>query len=144
MRERAITQLDDASAELAELLRTADRLLDEWSRFGDAVRAQVDREAATVGTAVAGAVDAAVARAVASQLATVGTEIQRLEQRVRAAARAVAVQESQQRWWLYGIAGGVAVAIALLVALVVLNLRPPTEESMRLDPAVVITPESGR
>src|SRR5438067_11298043 len=119
MRDRAAAQLDDVSAELAEVLRSADRLLDEWSRFGTAVRAQVEREAATVGVAVAGAVEIAVQRALATQLGMVTTEIHKLEQRARAASRVLAEQKAAERWWLIGIAGGVAVAIVLLVVLVV-------------------------
>jgi hypothetical protein len=141
MRDRAVAQLDDVSAELAEVLRTADRLLDEWSRFGAAVRAQVDREAATVGGAVAGAVEIAVQRSLAAQLATVGAEIHRLEQRARAASRALAEQRAAERWWLMGIAGGVAIAIALLVVLVVQVSRGPAAEPVRFDPPVEVTPE---
>src|SRR2546423_1655930 len=106
MREPA-RQLDDVSAELAEVLRSADRLLDEWSRFGTAVRAQVDREAATVGEAVAGAVEVAVERALAARLAGVSAEVHKLEQRAKAASRALGDQRAQDRWWLAAIAGGI-------------------------------------
>ena len=136
MRDRALAQLDDVSAELAEVLRSADRLLDEWQRFGVAVRAQVDREASTVGNAVADAVDLAVQRALSAQLATVSAEIHKLESRARSASRALADQRVREQWWLYGIAGGIAVALALLVALVVLVARGPAAESPRLEPPV--------
>jgi ElaB/YqjD/DUF883 family membrane-anchored ribosome-binding protein len=129
-----MAQLDDVSAELAEVLRSADRLLDEWNRFGGAVRAQVDREAATVGNAVAGAVDAAVQRGLAAQLATVGAEIHKLEQRARSASRALADQRAHDRYWLMGIAGGVAVIIGLLVALLVVVARGPAADPPRFDP----------
>ena len=45
MREahRTAQVLDDVSDHLGEVLRRADALLAEWSRFGDAVRMEVER-----------------------------------------------------------------------------------------------------
>lgn len=138
--ERAVAPLDDVSAELADVLRHADRLLEEWSRFGVAVRAQVDREAATVGTAVAGAVDVAVQRGLAAQLATVSAEIHKLEQRAKAASRALAEQRAGDRRWLYGIAAGVGAMLVLMVALVVLVTRAPEPVVIPPAPVPVSTP----
>jgi len=42
----AARSLDDVSDHLGEVLRRADELLAEWSRFGAEVRTQVDREVA--------------------------------------------------------------------------------------------------
>jgi hypothetical protein len=115
--------LDDVSAQLAEMLRHADALLDDWMRFGAEVRARVERETAGIGAVVAQAVDGASERALAMRLATVSTELERLEQRIRAASRIAAEQRTTDRRILAGIAAGVGVVIALLVVLV---LRGPT------------------
>jgi len=80
-------ELDDVSAQLAEVLRHADALLADWARFGAEVRTRVEREAATIGTAVAAGVDAASERALAQRLAAVSAELERCEGRLRAAAR---------------------------------------------------------
>jgi hypothetical protein len=114
--------LDDVSAQLAEMLRHADALLDDWMRFGAEVRARVEREAAGVGAIVAKAVDGASEQALAMRLAAVSTELERLEQRVRAASRIAAEQRATDRRILAGIAIGVGIVIALLVVLV---MRPP-------------------
>jgi len=114
--------LDDVSAQLAEILRHADALLDDWMRFGVDVRARVEREASGVGAIVAKAVDDASERALALRLAAVSTELDRLEQRVRAANRIAAEQRTGDRRILAGIAVGIAVVIALLVTLL---LRAP-------------------
>ena len=114
--------LDDVSAQLAEMLRHADALLDDWMRFGADVRARVERETAGIGAVVAQAVDGASERALAMRLAAVSTELERLEQRIRAASRIAAEQRTTDRRILAGIAAGVGVVIALLVVLV---LRAP-------------------
>lgn len=137
--------LDDASAELAEVLATADRALDEWARFGATVRAQVEREAATLGDAVATAVDVAVQRGLAAQLATVSAEVHKLEQRAKAASRALADHRDADRRWLYAIAAGVGAAIALLVALlVVAATRSPTTIVVPPDPQPIALPDGAR
>lgn len=119
--------LDTAAEHMAELLRHADELLLEWSKFGAGVRAQVDREAQLVGSAVVDAVDLAVRRAAAegtaraigdqlgAQLAAVSAEVAKLESRARAASRAIAEQRRGDRGLLYGLIGAVLVANALLV-----------------------------
>jgi hypothetical protein len=124
--------LDDVSAQLAEMLRHADALLDDWMRFGAEVRARVEREAAGVGAIVAQAVDGASERALAMRLAALSTELERLEQRIRAASRIVAEQRTTDRRILAGIAAGVGVVIALLVVLV---MRGPAT------PPPIATPE---
>nr|HEX4317029.1 hypothetical protein [Kofleriaceae bacterium] len=140
----AAGQLDDVSAELAEVLATADRALDDWARFGAAVRAQVEREAATVGDAVASAVDVAVQRGLAAQLATVAGEIHKLEQRAKAASRALADHQVADRRWLVAVAAGVGVAIALLVALLVVVTRSPTTIVIPPDPQPIALPDGAR
>ncbi|MEP6862357.1 MAG: hypothetical protein ABJE66_17155 [Deltaproteobacteria bacterium] len=117
--------LDDVSAQLAEMLRHADALLDDWMRFGAEVRARVEREAAGVGAVVAQAVDGASERALAMRLAAVSTELERLEQRIRAASRIAAEQRATDRRILAGIAAGVGIVIALLVVLVLRGPTPP-------------------
>lgn len=113
--------LDDVSAQLAEMLRHADALLDDWMRFGVEVRARVEREAAGVGAVVAKAVDGASERALALRLAAVSTELERLEQRVRA----VSAQRAGDRRILAGLAIGLAVVIALLLAILMRAPAPP-------------------
>ena len=118
MREPAAKRMDDISESLAEVLRQADAMLEEWSRFGASVRAQVEREATQIGRAVADGTGVAVERAVATQLASLSKELQLLEQRVRSTSRAVAEQRTNDRRLLGGIAAGLAIAIILLVVLV--------------------------
>ena len=86
-RARAEAALDDVSDHLGVVLQRADELLVQWSTFGAAVRGQVEREAAAIGDAVAGAVDTAVARASASGIDRaitdqVGARLTALEGRV--------------------------------------------------------------
>ena len=118
-------ELDDVSAQLAEVLRHADALLDDWRRFGAEVRERVDHEAATIGTAVAAGVDAASERALAQRLASVSSELERLEGRLRASARSSAQQRTTDRQLLAGIAIGLGIVIALLVVLVLRHPEPP-------------------
>jgi hypothetical protein len=117
--------LDDVSAQLAEMLRHADALLDDWMRFGAEVRARVERETAGIGAVVAQAVDGASERALAMRLAAVSTELERLEQRIRAASRIAAEQRVTDRRILGGIAAGVGIVIALLAVLVLRGPAPP-------------------
>ncbi|HTR55022.1 MAG TPA: hypothetical protein VMJ10_30260 [Kofleriaceae bacterium] len=143
----AAKRLDDLSANLAEVLRHADALLDEWARFGASVRAQVEREAGQVASAVGDATGVAIERAASAQLANLRAEVAQLEQRVRAAARIVADQRAHDRRLLGGIAAGVAIAIALLVVLVVrgpntaagVSIAP---EPIRVEPASVPPPDA--
>jgi hypothetical protein len=118
-------ELDDVSAQLAEVLRHADALLDDWKRFGADVRARVDHEAQTIGTAVAAGVDAASERALAQRLAAVSSELERLEGRLRNASRVSTQQRATDQRLLAGIAIGLGIAIALLVVLVLRNPAPP-------------------
>jgi hypothetical protein len=134
-RARAEADLDDVSDHLGVVLHHADELLAQWSAFGAAVRGQVQREAAAIGEAVAGAVDTAVARATASgidraitdqvgsHLTALTAEIARLEARTRAAARAVAGERTGDRRLLWIVIGGIVLANALLVAIL---LQRPT------------------
>ncbi|MDX2090672.1 MAG: hypothetical protein SFX73_22625 [Kofleriaceae bacterium] len=160
--QRPELALDDVSANLAEVLRRADGLLAEWSAFGAEVKAQVEREASTVGTAVSQAVDGAVARAVgasidravpeqlAARMAALTAEITKLEHRARTAAKAISDERTHDRRLLGGLVLGVLVANALLVMLL---LRPPpaavapVPEATRVevappDPAPAIAPPS--
>lgn len=133
-RARAEAALDDVSDHLGVVLQRADELLAEWSAFGAGVRGQVEREAAAIGDAVAGAVEVAVARATAgsvertladqvgARLAALTAEIAKLEARTRAAARAVTVERGGDRRLLWAVIGGIVLANTLLVAL---WLRPP-------------------
>lgn len=144
-------RLDATSERFGELLRRADQLLVEWARFGSEVRAQVEREARTVGTAVAGAVDSAMsevasrgvdrvlAERLGSQLATLGEEVTRLESRLRGVARATAERERSWRWQWWVLAGGVAVANLLIV--VGLVIQPRDDRSVVL-PANAPSPAS--
>jgi len=131
--------LDDVSAQLAEMLRHADALLDDWMRFGADVRARVERETAGIGAVVAQAVDGASERALALRLAAVSTELERLEARIRAASRIAAEQRTTDRRILIGIAAGVGIVIALLAVLV---LRAPAAPEIvpPPQPAQVFTP----
>lgn len=148
---RAEAALDDVSEHLGVVLRRADDLLAEWSSFGAAVREQVQREASTIGDAVAHAVDGAVARAtvggidrtmtehLGARLTALTEEISRLEGRARAASRSLADQRVGDRRVLWIVGAGVLVANALLVVL--LLRRPPVAAApvpaapARIDPA---------
>jgi len=144
MREAA-RALDDVSDHLGEVLRHADELLAEWSRFGAQVRAQVEREAAAVGgvvdEAVGRAASAGIDRAIADRLRTLTGEIERIEQRARAASRAVVEHREADRRVLWIVVAGVVLANALLVIL--LLRKPavaPAPEPIRLEaPAVAPT-----
>ncbi|HEU0031862.1 MAG TPA: hypothetical protein VFQ53_14610 [Kofleriaceae bacterium] len=132
---RPVEALDGVSDHLAQVLRRADELLVEWSRFGAEVRTQVDAEARQLANAVALAVDGAVSRAtmstvdraiadqIGSKLAALAAELSKLETRAKAAGRAIADERRTDRRLLWAIAGGVLVANVLL-ALVL--LRGPT------------------
>lgn len=125
MREAA-RALDDVSDHLGEVLRRADELLAEWSRFGAQVRTQVDGEVAAIGEVIDGAVARAAStgldRAIADRLRALTAEIDRLEQRARAASRAVAEHRDADRRVLWIVVAGIIVANVLLV---VLLLRKP-------------------
>lgn len=123
-------RLDDVSANLAEVLRHADALLEEWSQFGASVRAQVEREAAQVGRAVADGAGGAVEKS----LATLRSELSQLEKRVRAAQLLVVQQRATDRRLLAGIAIGVAIVIAMLAFVIV---RGPTVAEVAPVPAAV-------
>lgn len=122
----AARALDDVSDHLGEVLRRADDLLAEWSRFGAQVRTQVDREVATIGEVVDGAVarvaGSGIDRALVDRLRGLHAELERLEQRTRAASRAVVEQRATDRRILWIVVAGVVLANALLVALL---LRKP-------------------
>jgi hypothetical protein len=145
-RARAEAALDDVSDHLGVVLQRADELLVQWSAFGASVRGQVEREAAAIGDAVAGAVDTAVARATASgidraiadqvgaRLTALTAEIARLEARTRAAARAVVDERMGDRRLLWIVIGGIVLANALLVAIL---LRRPAAAPMRAEPTKV-------
>ncbi|HEX4421528.1 MAG TPA: hypothetical protein VH165_26615 [Kofleriaceae bacterium] len=139
MREAA-RALDDVSDHLGEVLRHADELLAEWSRFGAQVRTQVDHEVSAIGEVVDGAVlraaNAGVDRAIVDRLRGLTTEIDRIEQRARAAARAVAEHREADRRMLWAVIAGIVLANALLVA--VLLRRPeaaPAAEPIRMEAA---------
>ncbi len=125
MRDPAAKRLDDISADLADVLRHADALLDEWARFGATVRTRrSNAKPRAVAAAVADATGVAIERAASTHSSpTSSAEVAQLEQRVRAASRFVADQRATDRRLLGGIAGGVAVAIALLVVLVACSWR---------------------
>lgn len=145
-RVRAEAALDDVSDHLGVVLQRADELLAQWSAFGTAVRGQVEREAAAIGDAVAGAVDTAVARATASgidraitdqvgaRLTALTAEIARLEGRTRAAARAVVDERMGDRRLLWIVIGGIVLANALLVAIL---LRRPAAVGAPAEPTKV-------
>ena len=146
MRDPAAKRLDDITADLADVLRHADTLLDDWAKFGANVRAQVEREAAQVATAVSDATGVAIERAASAQLATLRVEVTQLEARVRTAARIAAEQRTQDRGLLAGIAAGVAIAIALLVVLVVRSpaaaTTAPPPAPIRVEPAGAPMPDA--
>lgn len=154
-RARAEAALDDVSDHLGIVLQRADELLAQWSAFGASVRGQVEREAAAVGEAVAGAVDTAVARATASgidraitdqvgsRLTALAAEIARLEARTRAAARGIADQRTGDRRLLWVVIGGIVLANALLVAIL---LRRPASVPAYAEPTkveLVVPPTAG-
>ena len=134
----AARALDDVSDHLGEVLRRADDLLAEWSKFGVAVRAQVEREAAAVGGVVEGAIGRAATagldRALGDRLHALTVELERLEQRTRAASRAVVEQREGDRRLLWAVVAGIALANVLLVVLI---LRRPeaalVAEPIRMD-----------
>lgn len=134
----AARALDDVSDHLGEVLRRADDLLVEWSRFGAQVRTQVDREVAEIGDVVDGAVaraaSAGLDRAIADRLRALTAELERLEQRTRAASRAASERREADRRVLWVVVAGIVLANALLVA--VLLRRPdvaPVAEPMRME-----------
>lgn len=144
MREAA-RALDDVSDHLGEVLRHADDLLAEWSRFGAQVRTQVEREAIAIGdtvdAAVARAATAGIDRAIAERLRALTGEIERLEQRTKAAARAVAEQRAVDRRVLWAVVAGVVLANALLVVLLVRKPEPVVvSEPVRIETSTVPAP----
>jgi hypothetical protein len=137
MREAA-RALDDVSDHLGEVLRRADELLAEWSRFGAQVRTQVDGEVAAIGEVVDGAVARAAStgldRAIADRLRALTAEIDRLEQRTRAASRAVVEHREADRRVLWVVVAGIVVANVLLVALLLRKPEPaPVAEPIRME-----------
>ena len=137
MREAA-RALDDVSDHLGEVLRRADELLAEWSRFGAQVRAQVDGEVAAIGEVIDGAVTRAantgLDRAIASRLRALTAEIDRLEQRTRAASRAVVEQRDTDRRVLWIVVAGIVVANVLLIALLLRKPEAaPVAEPIRME-----------
>ncbi len=143
----AARALDDVSDHLGEVLRHADQLLDEWSRFGVQVRAQVEREAGAIGNvvdeAVTRAASAGVDKAIAERLSALTAEIGRIEARAKAAARAVGEQRETDRRVLWIVAGGVVLANVLLVALWLRKPDappPPAPEPVKVEPAPVAAP----
>jgi len=161
MREaRKVEMLDDVSDHLAEVLRRADALLAEWSKFGAGVRVQVEREAAAIGETVAASVEGAVTaatltvvdRALAEQinvrLRTLAAELDRLEQRTRTAANGVKRDRSIDRKILWIVVAGVVAANVLLVLMFVRGpdtLIAPPPEPLRIETPVQapITPDAG-
>src|ERR1700704_3571414 len=129
MMRDAARALDDVSDHLGEVLRRADELLAEWSRFGAQVRSQVEREAAAVGEVVEGAISragtAGIDRAIGDRLRALTAEIERLEQRARAASRAAAEQRDADRRILWGVVAGIVLANALLLVLILRRPEAP-------------------
>ena len=147
--ETRTAALDATSDHLGEVLRRADQLLAEWARFGETVRAQVEREAGAIGDAVASAVDGAATRGVAAsvdrtlaaqlgpRLAALADEVGRLEGKTRAISRSLADQRTRSLTALWVIVAGVIAANALLVVLVVRGPREvPVIEPAPVMPAV--------
>ena len=137
MREPA-RALDEVSDHLGEVLRRADELLVEWSRFGGQVRAQVEREATAIGQVVDGAVEraagAGIDRAIGDRLRALTAELERLEQRARTASRAVVDQRAADRRVLWVVVAGVVLANALLVALLLRRpVAEPVAEPVRIE-----------
>lgn len=144
MREAA-RALDDVSDHLGEVLRRADELLAEWSRFGAQVRAQVEREAAAIGEVVDGAVGRAAAggldRAIGDRLRALTGELERLEQRTRAASRVAVEQRATDRRLIWAVVAGIALANALLVVLLLRRPEPAAAaEPVRIEPATAARP----
>ena len=145
----AETALDEVSDHMGEVLRRADDLLAEWSRFGEIVHVQVEREANAIGDAVASAVEGATMRGVAAsvdrvlaeqigqRIASLTAEIGRLEARSRAVTRTLADERTQDRRILWIVAGGVVIANVLLALML---LRPPAPSAIAPAPT---TPASG-
>jgi hypothetical protein len=139
MMRDAARALDDVSDHLGEVLRRADDLLAEWSRFGAQVRGQVEREAAAIGEVVEGAIGrvgaAGIDRAIGDRLRALTVEIEKLEQRARAASRAAVEQRDADRRILWGVVAGVVLANALLLVLILRRPEsPPVAEPIRIDP----------
>lgn len=144
--------LDAASDHMAQILRRSDALLAEWSQFGAAVRAQVEREAGRIGDVVGNAVDTAVDRATASaidravserlgaQLSALSTEVTKLESRARAAGRAMTEHKRTDRGILIGLVVAVLLANGLLIALLV---RRPAQPAMIAPEPVPVAQGSG-
>jgi len=145
MREAA-RALDDVSDHLGEVLRHADALLAEWSRFGSQVQAQVAREVGFIGEVVDGAVaraaDAGIDRAIADRLTALTSEIGKLELRAKAASRAVAEQRDGDRRVLWIVVAGIVLANVMLVAIWLRKPElPPAPEPVRIEAvAPVVTP----
>lgn len=149
MREAA-RALDDVSDHLGEVLRRADELLADWSRFGAQVRVQVERDTAAIGEVVEGAIaragTAGIDRAIGDRLRALTIELEKLEQRARAASRAAAEQRDADRRILWGVVAGIVLANALLVVLILRRPEaPPVAEPIRIDPppAAVAQPPEG-
>jgi hypothetical protein len=151
---RPVDALDTAGDHMAEMLRRTDELLAEWSRFGVAVRAQVEREASHIGEAVGEAVEGAVRRATATsvdrafsdqlgaKLASLSSEITKVETRARAASRAITDQRRGDRAILYGLAVAILLANGLLVALLLRQPPAPIAEPVPIAvPAPAPAPE---
>ena len=165
MREaRKVEMLDEVSDHLGEVLRRADALLAEWSRFGVAVQAHVEREARSIGDAVASSVDRAVTQAtltsvdraladqITGRLQALATELSRLEARTRAAANTVQRERTTDRRILWGVAAGIVITIGLLVVVLLrppVAMAPPAPEPLRIEtpaveaPAASVDPASG-
>jgi len=138
MREAA-RALDDVSDHLGEVLRRADELLADWSRFGAQVRVQVERDTAAIGEVVEGAIaragTAGIDRAIGDRLRALTVELERLEQRARAASRAAVEQRDADRRILWGVVAGIVLANALLIVLILRRPdAPPVAEPIRMDP----------
>ncbi len=157
MREAA-RALDDVSDHLGEVLRRADELLAEWSRFGAQVRTQIDGEVAAIGEVIDGAVaraaSAGLDRAITDRLRALTVEIDRLEQRTRAASRAVAEHRDADRRVLWIVVAGIVVANVLLVALLLrkpdatpvaepIRLESPAAQPPAADPVPAAVPSIG-
>ncbi|MEJ7601034.1 MAG: hypothetical protein WKG01_24235 [Kofleriaceae bacterium] len=149
--------LDDVSDHLGEVLRRADALLVEWTKFGAQVQIQVDREARAIGDTVASSVEDAVTRAtlssiehalgdqITARMSALAGELARLEQRTRAAATSVQRARSTDRKLLWAVLAGIVGANVLLA--VVLVRRPseiiaPAPEPLRVE-LPIATPDAG-
>jgi hypothetical protein len=150
MMREAARALDDVSDHLGEVLRRADELLADWSRFGAQVRVQVEHDTAAIGEVVEGAIaragTAGIDRAIGDRLRALTIELEKLEQRARAASRAAAEQRDADRRILWGVVAGIVLANALLVVLILRRPEaPPVAEPIRIDPppAAVAQPPEG-